>query len=368
MKKLGLILIPALAFSLTMGAVIAGNMSKNNEVINVGKADADYTLTLNDQNQPTAGAVDAEWTNDITDYVQFTYTGAYKSLASGRHIRYGDSGGAMVCTKQIRKINSISITLGVNTNSTAVLYTGYSLEDIENHNYAYRINGTAKTTFTVLCNYFSIESTAMFGVSEVIVKYECPNDESKAVVPVESGKMYKSSGSGSITYEDGVGSLTNCQSIVTDANGNAYSYKYVTYSVDLKFTPELVASSVDKNCGLQAQKFVNADGSVNAAFQFGITNFSTGAWAMKVSGTARASGVLASPLAANTWYTFKIVVVEGNGDSPYRLRCYIDDTVISNTLRGSLGKTLHFCGLRLDTADYGAVQFKNVSVTGSNSL
>lgn len=364
MKKLGLILIPALAFSLTMGAVIAGNMSKNNEVINVGKADADYTLTLNDQNQPVVTGADDELTNNITDYIQFKYTGTGKSVASGRHMRYGTSGGAMICTKQIRKISSISVTLGVNNSNEAILYTGYTLEDIENHNYAYRIYGTAKTTFTVSCNYFSVESTKQFGISEVVVRYDCPNDESKAVVPAESGKMFKNSGDGSISYNEGIGSLTNCQSIVTDANGNPYSMKYVTYSVDLKFTPELVASSNDTNCAIQMHKFINPSGSLNAAFQFGITDFSTGAWAMKVSGTAKDSGTLDTPLVANTWYNFKAILTAKN--SSYTLNCYIDDVLISSTTRGSLGRILHQYGLRLDTANYGAVQFRNVSVTGSN--
>ena len=350
------------------GAVIAMALSAalvatNSKIVLKTKAGSpEYTLVLNDTNSPEI--VDSTSADkDINEYISFHYEGTSLSTASGRHIRMGS--GMLYNTKQIRGITNIKVTAPVNTDNLLTLFVGYSLEDVTAKKYGYSIIGTSEVSIDTTCNFFGIYGTKTFGLSNVTVTYDCPSDLSKPEVPTDpdTQKLVYGGTNKALTIENGAGTFKDCQTVVTNADGLPYSYKYATFSVEFKFPTSVINSTTDFNFGLQAQKYMNADGSPNAAFQFGITNFSTGAWAMRVSGASKDSGTLASPLAADTWYEFKVEITTG---STYTLKCYIDGELISNTSRGSLGKNLYTYGMRFGQGSLGTVSFRNMSLTGHN--
>ena len=325
----------------------------------------EYTLTLDDTNSPdVAGKTSVD--KDFGDYITMHYEGADLNTKAERHIMM--SNGRITSLKQIRSITNIKVTAPVNTNNALVLYVGYTLDDITAEKYAYSIMGTSQVSIDTRCNYFALYSSATFGIKSLVVTYECPSDKSKPEAPTspDTQKLVYGGSNKSLVINNGAGTFKDAQTVVTNADGLQYNYKYATFSVEFSFPSTLIASSSDTNFGLQAQKYMNADGSPNAAFQFGITNFSTGAWAMKVSGTSRASGTLAEPLVAGTWYEFKVVILAGTGSSPYQMDCYFDGTLLSSTQRGSLGKNLYTYGMRFGSGALGDVSFRNMSLTGHN--
>lgn len=353
------------------GAVIAMALSvaviaTNNKIVLKTKAGSpEYTLVLDDTNSPTI--VDGTSGNkDINEYISFHYEGTSLSTASGRHIRMGS--GILYNTKQIRGITNIKVTASVNTDNLLLLYVGYSLEDVTAKKFAYPIKGTAEVSIDTTCNFFAISGTKTFGLSNVTITYDCPSDQSKPEAPTApaSQKLVYGGSKKALTIENGAGTFIDCQTVVTDANGLPYNYKYATFSVEFKFPTAVINSTTDYNFGLQAQKYMNDDGSPNAAFQFGITKFSTGAWAVKVSGSSKASGTLASPFVADTWYEFKVEITTGDADHPFTLNCYIDGALISSTLRYSLEKNMFNYGMRFGQGSLGTISFRNVSLTGHN--
>ena len=350
------------------GAVIALTLSvaviaTHDKVVFKTKAGSpEYTLVLDDTNSPTI--VDGTSADkDINEYISFHYEGTSLSTASGRHIRMGS--GMLYNTKQIRGITNIKVTAPVNTTDTVTLFVGYTLEDVTAKKYAYSIIGTSEVSIDTTCNFFGIYGSKTFGLSNVTITYDCPSDLSKPEVPTDpdTQKLVYGGTKKALTINNGAGTFIDCQTIVTNADGLPYSYKYATFSVEFKFPTAVVNSTTDYNFGLQAQKYMNADGSPNAAFQFSMTNFSTGAWAVKVSGESKASGTLAAPFTADTWYEFKVEVTTG---STYTLKCYIDGELISSTSRGSLGKNLYTYGMRFGQGSLGTVSFRNMSLTGHN--
>ncbi len=361
MKKITYFLIGALAVGSAVGIAAAVRHAPNmlGEMRATGET---YTLTLDDTNQPTITG-GTSGILDVNEYIQFEYVGTGLSVKSGRHIVM--SSGTITSKKQIRKITNIKVTAPVNTNNNLTLYVGYSLADVAAQKYAYSIIGTSQVSVDTKCNYFALYSNATFGISTITITYECPGDESKYEVPTgsDSMKLVYGGSKKALTINDGAGTILDGQTVVTNADGLQYSYKYVTFKVEFKFPANVLASSNDFNFGLQGQKYMNADGGPNAAFQFGITNFSTGAWAMKVSGTSKDSGTLGSPFVADTWYEFKMVITAG---SAYTLNCYIDDVLLSSTSRGSLNKNLYTYGVRYGSGSYDAISFRNLSLTGNN--
>ena len=351
------------------GAVIALTLSvaviaTHDKVVFKTKAGSpEYTLVLDDSNSPTI--VDGtSGDKDINEFISFHYEGTSLSTATDRHIRMGS--GILYNTKQIRGITNIKVTAPVNTDNLLTLFVGYTLEDVTAKKYAYSIIGTSEVSIDTKCNFFGIYGTKTFGLSNVTITYDCPSDLSKPEAPTDPDTQKLVYGGNNKALDNNAGTFKDCQTVVTNADGLPYSYKYATFSVEFKFPTAVINSTTDFNFGLQAQKYMNADGGPNAAFQFGITKFSTGAWAVKVSGTSRDSGTLASPLVAETWYEFKIEISVGEGDYPYRLKCYIDGELISNTLRYSLSKNLYTYGMRFGQGSLGTVSFRNVSLTGHN--
>ena len=350
------------------GAVIAMTLSvaviaTNNKIVLKTKAGSpEYTLVLDDTNSPNVSG-QSDVTKDFSEYISIRYQGTSMSTKTGRHIVMGS--GTISNTKQIRGITNIKVTAPVNNNNTLAVYVGYTLEDIAAKKYAYSVVGTNQVSIDTDCNFFSICGSATFGLSNVTITYDCPSDLSKPEAPTDpdTQKLVYGGTKKALTINNGAGTFIDCQTVVTDANGLPYSYKYATFSVEFNFPTAVVNSTTDYNFGLQAQKCMNADGSPSAAFQFGMTNFSTGAWAMKVSGTAQDSGTLASPLVANTWYEFKVEITAG---STYTLKCYIDGELISNTSRGSLGRNAYNYGMRFGQGSLGTVSFRNMSLTGHN--
>ena len=360
MKKRVLIIVSTAVMAMTVSAVMIATHNQN--VLRTKASTPEYTLVLDDSNSPTI--VDGTSADkDFGEYISLHYEGTSLSTASGRHIRMGS--GILYNTKQIRGISNIKVTAPVNTSNLLTLFVGYTLEDIEAKKYAYSIIGTSEVSVDTKCNFFAIYGTKTFGLSNVTITYECAADSSKPQAPVnpDTQKLVYGGTNKALSIDNGAGTFKDCQTIVTNADGLPYSYKYATWSVEFKFPSTVISSSSDFNFGLQAQKYMNANGSPNAAFQFGITNFSTGAWAMKVSGTSKDSGTLASPLVAETWYEFKVEITTG---STYKLDCYIDDVLISSTQRGSLEKNLYTYGMRFGQGSLGAVSFRNMSLTGHN--
>ena len=319
-----------------------------------------HVLVLDESNQPTIVSSTEANDNNITDWIQFGYSGTSMSVKSGRHIIMGS--GRIETKKPITGITQIKVTAPVNTNNLLVLYVGYSQADLTAKKYAYSIYGTSEYTVDVSCNYFALSSSSTFGISNVTITYDCPTE---AVAPAGNDKLVATYGGSNkeISYDGDIGKIKDAQSYVTNAAGVPYNYEVSTFQIDFKFNSSLLASTNDTNFGLQIHKYNNSNGSVNAAFQFGITNFSTGAWAVKVSGTTRDSG---SGLTLNDtdWFTFKTVITKNGSD--YILKCYINDTEISSTTRGSLGKSTYYYGVRFGNGSLGYVQFKNLSLTGSN--
>lgn len=360
-------LLTALAFSaaIVTASVFAISSAKDN-MSQLAATGEPHVLTLSDANSPTISGT--EVTKDFTDFIQLRYAGSNMSTRSGRHIIMGN-GGTIANTKQIRGISNIKVTAPVNTKVSSsdalTLYVGYSLDDISAQKYAYIIHGTSEVSIDTKCNYFSLTSTATFGISTIKITFECLGDGSKPEVPTapDSQAMIYGVDDKELTINDGAGTFKGGQTMVTNADGLPYNYKYAEFSVEFKFPAALLSSTTDLNVGLQGQKYTNADGGPNTAFQFGITNFSTGAWAVKVSGTARDSGTLGVPFDADTWYEFKIVITTG---STYNLKCYIDDTLLSDTQRGTLSRNLFMYGMRFDSADFGLISFRNMSLTGHN--
>ena len=167
---------------------------------------------------------------------------------------------------------------------------------------------------------------------------------------------------------NGGGTILDAQSQVVNADGLFYNYKYMTFSVDLKFPKALLATTSDFNVGIQLHKYINFDGGVNAAIQFSIKNFSTGTWALKVSGQERTSGALSDKgitLNDTDYFTFKAVTTFKSAATTV-LKCYINDVLISQSDRGSLTKDLYYTGIRYSTGSFGAISFRNLSITGNN--
>ena len=48
------------------------------------------------------------------------------------------------------------------------------------------------------------------------------------------------------------------------------------------------------------------------------------------------------------------------------VKIYINDVLISQTDRGSLEKDLYYTGIRYSTGSFGAISFRNLSLTGHN--
>ena len=348
------------------GAVIALTLSvaviaTHDKVVFKTKAGSpEYTLVLDDTNSPNV-ANQTDVTKDFSDYISIRYQGADMSTAAERHVRMGN--GTISNTKQIRGITNIKVTAPVNTSNNLTLYVGYSLDDIAAKKYAYSIIGTSQVSIDTKCNFFMLYSGGTYGISNLTITYDCPSDLSKPEAPTDPDTQKLVYGGTNKALDNNAGTFKDCQTIVTNADGLPYSYKYATFSVEFKFPTAVINSTTDFNFGIQGQKYMNADGSPSAAFQFGITNFSTSAWAMKVSGGVKDSGTLASPLVADTWYEFKMEITTG---STYTLKCYIDGELISNTSRGSLNRNLYTYGMRFGQGSLGAVSFRNMSLTGHN--
>jgi hypothetical protein len=360
MKKWTIPLIAAMAITTTFSVITLARRSPT--FVNSRATPVEYTLTLDDTNSPEI--VDSTSADkDINEYISLHYEGTSMSARSGRHIIMGS--GKFYNTKQIREITNIKVTAPVNTDNLLVLYVGYTLEDIIAEKYAYSIIGTSQVSIDTKCNYFGLYSSKTYGISNVTITYGCPSDSSKPEAPTapDTQKLVYGGSNKKLVIDNGAGTFKDAQTVVTNADGLQYNYKYATFSVEFKFPSSVIASSSDSNFGLQAQKYMNADGGPNAAFQFGITNFSTSAWAVKVSGTSRDSGTLATPLAADTWYEFKVVLSSG---SSYKMDCYIDGTLISSTQRGSMGKNLYTYGMRFGNGSLGEISFRNMSLTGHN--
>ena len=353
------------------GAVIAMTLSvaviaTHDKVVFKTKAGSpEYTLVLDDTNSPNvAGQTDV--TKDFSDYISIRYQGSDMSTAAERHVRMGN--GTISNTKQIRGITNIKVTAPVNTSDNLTLYVGYTQEDITAKKYAYSIIGTEQVSVDTKCNFFMLYSGGTYGISNLTITYDCPSDLSKPETPTDpdTQKLVYGGTKKALTINNGAGTFIDCQTIVTNADGLPYSYKYGTFSVEFKFPTAVINSSTDYNFGLQALKYMNANGSPNAAFQFGMTNFSAGKWAVKVSGSSKVTGTLASPLVADTWYEFKVEITTGDADHPYTMNCYIGGELISSSLRYSLDRNLYTYGMRFGQGSLGTVSFRNMSLTGHN--
>lgn len=360
MKKWTYAAIGGAVVAMTLGVAV---FATQNQVVLKSRASVpEYTLVLDDTNSPEiVNGTSAD--KDFTPYISLHYEGNSLSTKEGRHIVMGN--GTIANTKQIRMITNIKVTAPVNTSNNLTLYVGYTAADITAKKYAYSIIGTTEVSVDTNCNFFMLYSGGTYGISNLTITYECPADESMPEAPTapDTQKLVYGGSNKALTIENGAGTFKDCQTIVTNADGLPYSYKYATFSVEFKFPTAVINSSSDFNFGIQGQKYMNADGSPSAAFQFGITNFSTGAWAMKVSGSSKDSGTLASPLVADTWYEFKMEITTG---STYTLKCYIDGELISNTQRGTLSRNLYTYGMRFGQGSLGTVSFRNMSLTGHN--
>lgn len=321
-----------------------------------------YTLTLDDTNQPNLISATEADVNNITDYIAFSYTGTNMSKKSGRHIVM-TGGGTITLEKQIRGIKKIKVTAPVNTDSKLVLFTGYTKEDVDNNKYGYPINGTSEVVVNVDCNYFKLYDRTTFGISSLVIEYECPSDGSSATKPTGDDKLALSYGgtNKTLTYDDGVGTFMDCQTNVVNPNGVPYSYKYSTFQVDVKFPSAFEGQTNSNLFGMQLQKTTSANGSVYKAVQFSVTSL-TGEnnLAVAVNSAVRENATYA--LEAETWYTFKTVITAN--DTSFTLSCYINDTLVNSSTRQDLGWDLYYYGLR-NGAALGGIQFKNLSLTGS---
>ena len=353
--------------------VIINVTSANKRFLSVLSAENTYSVSLNESNAPTlTGSV---VTHDLTPYMQFTYEGGDMSTGAGKHITM-TGGGKISTSKQIRGIKQIEVNVSdCNATNEAkgrlILYVGYSMEDVTAKKYAYAIYGTGINTIDTNCNYFAFESALTYTINSLKINYECASDLSKAEVPTGSDMLNAKYGGAkkAVTNDgNGGGTILDAQSQVVNADGLFYNYKYMTFSVDLKFPTALLATTNDYNVGIQLHKYINFDGGVNAAIQFSIKNFSTGTWALKVSGSERTSGALSDKgitLNGTDYFTFKVVTTFKSAATTV-LKCYINDVLISQTDRGSLAKDLYYTGIRYSTGSFGAISFRNLSLTGHN--
>ncbi len=349
------------------GAVIAMTLSvaviaTNSKIVLKTKAGSpEYTLTLNDINSPNvSGQTSVD--KDYSEFITLRYEGTNMSTKSGRHIVMGD-GGSITTTKQMRKITSVKVTAPVNTSNKLVLFTGYTLEDITAKKYVYPITGTSAVTVPVACNFFKLYSSATYGISEMVITYECPADESSYVAPATNPNHVLLFGGGTLTYDDqGVGTLTKGQTVVADELGSRLNYTLLDYSIDVYYsgTQEDISSY---NLGLQLHKHTNSNGSPSQAFQIGPKAWSgEGNIDFKVSGTSRATGTY--ELSRNTWYTFRVVVTTREGG--FLVKFYIDGTEVISSERLDTGYQTKYCGLRQDNTTNLSTKFKNTVITGSN--
>ena len=353
--------------------VIINVTSANKGFLGVLSAENTYSVSLNESNAPTlTGSV---VTHDLTPYMQFTYEGGDMSTGAGKHITM-TGGGKISTSKQIRGIKQIEVNVSeCNATKDAtgrlILYVGYSMEDVTAKKYAYAIYGTGLNTIDTNCNYFAFESALTYTINSLKIKYECASDLSKAEVPTGSDMLNAKYGGAkkSVTNDgNGGGTILDAQSQVVNADGLFYNYKYLTFSVDLKFPTALLATTGDYNVGIQLHKYINFDGGVNSAIQFSIKNFSTGTWAVKVSGTERSFGALSDKgitLNDTDYFTFKVVTTFESATTTV-LKCYINDVLISKSNRGSLAKDLYYTGIRYSNGSFGAISFRNLLLTGNN--
>ena len=354
-------LLTALAFSaaIVTASVFAISSAKDS-MSQLAATDEPYTLTLNDSNSPTISGT--EVTKDFSNFIQLRYAGSNMSTKSERHIVMGN-GGTITTTKQIRKITRLEITAPVNTNNKLAVYAGYTAQDIEDKTYAYPVTGTSKVTLNLSCNYFQITSSATFGISQIIITYECPTDESSYVKPIGGDVHRLVYNGGTLTYNDGVGTLTQGQTIYTDSLGSRYSYTTLDYSMDVYYdgTAESISSY---NLGIQVHKHVlSSNNAPSAAFQVGPVAWSgENNIALKVSGTTQASGTY--ELTRNTWYTFRVTVAPSS--TSFIVTFYINGTEVIKSTRGNLGFADRVIGIRQDSSTNLSTKFRNVTLTGSN--
>ena len=169
-------------------------------------------------------------------------------------------------------------------------------------------------------------------------------------------KVYPAA-TGEVTYNDNysVGQLKACQSNLTNVNGTYISQKYVDFSVDLMFSGSVTDTD---NFGIQVCKEIGSNGSVSKCYQFGGFTGSSNNIFLKVNGS---KVVTASyNLEPGVTYNFRVVTEVGNTSSQVRVKGYINDTLVINSLRGLLNEATDYIGIRYANSNNNYITFSNV--------